>query len=145
MPIINSVIAGGGTTPTGTKQITTNGTHDVAAYANADVQVPTTAPAHYIEKKIASSVFGPQLCSKGVATVIDLTGVERLDVGVLAYAYRLNNTITQAPDFSGLVWLSTDSMKSVFQQASALTGVVNLSSVTYGDNHSLKKHLHILL
>ena len=39
-----------GQTPTGTKNITTNGTHDVAGYAYADVQVPTTAPTYYIEK-----------------------------------------------------------------------------------------------
>lgn len=31
---------GGGITPTGTKTITTNGKHDVTAYAEADVQVP---------------------------------------------------------------------------------------------------------
>ena len=47
MPIINTVIQGGGTTPTGTKQITSNGTHDVAAYATADVQVPTAAIVKY--------------------------------------------------------------------------------------------------
>ena len=48
--IINQV--GGGKKPTGTKTITSNGTHDVAGYANADVQVPTTAPAHYVEKTV---------------------------------------------------------------------------------------------
>ena len=36
-----SAIDGGGSTPTGTIQITSNGTHDVSAYALANVAVPT--------------------------------------------------------------------------------------------------------
>ena len=48
MPIINSVITQGGIQPTGTKNITTNGTHNVADYEYADVAVPTTAPYWYI-------------------------------------------------------------------------------------------------
>lgn len=36
-----SAIDGGGSTPTGTIQITSNGTHDVSAYASANVAVPT--------------------------------------------------------------------------------------------------------
>ena len=36
-----AAISGGGITPTGTKNITTNGDHDVSAYATAHVAVPT--------------------------------------------------------------------------------------------------------
>ena len=82
MAIIQTVIQGGGTTPTGTLQITTNGTHDVTNYATANVQVPTTAPAHYIEK----SVDAGGVLQSGT-TFIDLTGATSLNEYQLAYAY----------------------------------------------------------
>ena len=47
MPIINQIVKGGGTTPTGTINILQNGIVDVTDCASADVQVPTTAPASY--------------------------------------------------------------------------------------------------
>ena len=61
--IINSQL--GGKKPSGTKQITANGTHDVAGYASADVQVPTTAPELYrvfrvdVYNKLSNSITTP--------------------------------------------------------------------------------------
>lgn len=53
MPIINQIVKGGGTTPTGTLPITNNGTYDVTNYATADVNVPVNAvPDYYVKKKI---------------------------------------------------------------------------------------------
>lgn len=40
-PSVIDGLSTGGITPTGTKTITTNGTHDVTAYASASVNVPT--------------------------------------------------------------------------------------------------------
>lgn len=55
MPIINQVVKGGGTQPSGTIAINTNGVHDVAGYANADVQVPTSAPDYYYEYTVTNA------------------------------------------------------------------------------------------
>lgn len=43
MPDAIASISGGGITPTGTKSITSNGTHDVTSYASAEVAVPAGA------------------------------------------------------------------------------------------------------
>ena len=102
MPIINTVIKGGGTTPTGTVQITTNGTHDVSAYANADVQVPTTAPALYRELKVAAN---GKLTSSTTATNFSLGGATDLQEYVFANAYANNYGITSF-DMSSLTTIS---------------------------------------
>lgn len=118
MPIINTVIAGGGTTPTGTKSITTNGTHDVTNYASADVQVPTTAPAHYVEKSVNAN---GKLVSG--TSVIDLTGVTTIGAYALAYAYSCLNT-SEMPNFppfnnvdidwSGILGVEVNGLSSCF-------------------------------
>lgn len=99
--IINQVVSGGGTTPTGTKSITANGVYDVTDFASADVQVPTTAPAHYIEKTVDAN--GKLV---GASNVIDLTGITDIGPFVLAEAYRGNTGLPNAIDLSSLTQLS---------------------------------------
>ena len=123
MTIINSQL--GGTKPSGTKQITTNGTHDVAGYANADVQVPTTAPAHYVEKAVDANgtlINGTH--------VIDLTGVTDVAGSVLSYAYTgaifPENTIISLNPLTNISGIYA--FQNTFAGCSRITGV-NLSSL----------------
>ena len=124
--IINSVIAQGGIQPSGTKQITTNGTHDVAGYANADVQVPTTAPAHYIEKTVDAN--GKLING---TNIINLNGVTDIGSNVLFYAYSgLGFPANTNVDLSSLTTISGSSACSyMFQNCTGITSV-DLSSLT---------------
>jgi len=128
MAIMNTVISGGGTTPTGTKQITTNGTHDVAAYEYADVQVPTTAPELYRvfrinNGKIENSISTPFLPLPSTAT----------DIGDYCLTYCYNNTpssvLSGAIDLSSLTTISGNyACYCMFRVCTGLTSV-DLSSV----------------
>lgn len=126
MSIINSVIKGGGTQPTGTKNITSNGVHNVAAYEYADVQVPTTAPAYYIEKtKDANNKL------QNGSTIINLSGATDVGDYVLQYAYYQNTNISGTVDMSSLTTLSGSSCCSyMFSGCASISGVLDLSSLT---------------
>lgn len=125
--IINSVIAGGGTTPTGTIQITNNGITDVTNYANADVQVPTTAPALYREFQLdANGVLIPNTTT----THMDFTGVTDISLYALARAYYGNTAISGAVDMSSLTTISGEyACYSMFTDCTGLTSA-DLSSLT---------------
>lgn len=88
-----------GTTPTGTKNITANGIHDVSGYASADVQVPTTAPDYYVEFPVDNN----HKLSRPTS-FIDLTGVKDLGAHALTYLYYSSN-ITSA-DFKDVEVIS---------------------------------------
>lgn len=129
MPIINSVIVEGGPTPSGTKQITTNGIHDVTNYATADVQVPTTAPESYR----AFRVDGGKLTNSTTTPWVPLpAGVGTLDKYIFYQAYYRTpaNVLSGNIDMSSLtiLQLCDYACKGMFCQCYGITSV-NLSSL----------------
>ena len=140
MAIMNTVISGGGSTPTGTKQITTNGTHDVAAYEYADVQVPTTAPEIYRvfrvnNGKIENSISTPFLPLPNTAT----------DIGDYCYTYAYRDTpasvLSGTINLSSLTTISgTSSCQYMFQNCTGITSV-DLSSLTTVSSNYACSHM----
>lgn len=128
MAIIQPVITGGGTTPTGTLPITNNGTYDVTNYASADVNVPTTAPALYREFQIEDGKLIP---NKTTTHIMNFTGITSVDAEMLAYAYYKNHSITGVVDMSDIQYLEQNrcAMRA-FMECTGITGV-DLSSLKY--------------
>lgn len=74
-----------GTPPTGSINITSNGTYNVVDKAEAVVNVPTTAPAYYIEKNVDANGNLTGSANK----MMDWTGIKKITGQfALAYAYR---------------------------------------------------------
>lgn len=125
MPIINQVVKGGGSTPTGTKSITTNGVYDVTNFASADVQVPTTAPAHYIEKTVDTN--GKLING---SSIIDFSGVTDIGYYVLHNAYFQNLAINGVVNLGDLTSVTGSSAaEDCFNSCTGITGV-NIGSLT---------------
>lgn len=135
MPIMNTVIQGGGTTPTGTKQITSNGTHDVAAYEYADVQVPTTAPEIYQPYKAAGSDLKYTTPIISISAPLSMYGVVFPD-GFCQYSEFFPSTGTQEGsinvDWSGVYGFNTGNnnirLRSLFA-ANNYIGSIDLSGL----------------
>ena len=126
MPIINSVIAGGGTTPTGTKSITANGTHDVAAYEYADVQVPTTVPALYRVYQVNRD--GELEPSKTYPAIMDFTGVRGIPANMLYGAYLGNTVISGTVDMSDCVYINQNGCYQMFYGCTGITSTITVYS-----------------
>lgn len=136
MPIINQVVQGGGTTPTGTIQITTNGTHDVTSYATADVQVPTTAPESYRAFKV--NIVGRLINSTSTPWVPLPAGTTDVSDGCFynAYVGTPSNVLSGIIDLSSLTSVSgINAFNGCFGSCTGITGVNfnNLTAIT-GDH-----------
>lgn len=128
MPIFNTTISGGGTTPTGTIQITSNGITDVTNYASADVQVPTTAPALYREFQLDNT--GKLVANTTTTHIMNFTGMTSVSEYVLAEAYMNNTAISGAVDMSDLATLSGNSAcYNMFYGCTRITSI-DLSALT---------------
>ncbi len=104
MTIMNTTISGGGKKPTGTITITSNTTTNVADYEFAVTEVPTTAPAHYIEKTVDASGK-----LQNGTNIINLNGVT--DIGAYALSgqhYEVSFPANISIDFSSLTTISGD-------------------------------------
>lgn len=125
-----------GTQPTGTKPITTNGTHDVSGYAFADVQVPTAGPDYYIAK---SKDANNKLVNG--STVIDLTGIVDIGNYALRYAYFGNTNITGTmTSLSTLTTISgTNACQNMFYQCSGITSIDLGCLTTLSGNNSCQE------
>lgn len=114
-----------GTVPTGTVNITSNGTHNVSSYEYAEVLVPTTAPAHYIEKAVDAN--GKLING---STIISLTGVTDIGSYVCYYTYYNATGLTGAANFSSLTTISgTYACQNMFQGCTGINSV-DLSSLS---------------
>lgn len=100
-----------GNTPTGTKQITSNGTHDVAGYEYADVQVPTTAPAYYTDKTKSNTIL------QNGTIVVNVNGVNTIGVSVLESEYFYSTLTNTDVDFSTILTVESSGCCKTFSNS----------------------------
>lgn len=114
----------GGTTPTGTLQITTNGVHDVTNYASADVAVPTSGPSMYVKYAVNNGV----LERDGTNTpLISLSGVTEVEQFALFRAFKDNTSISGSVDLTNINVIRPSAFREAFVGCTGITGNVTVA------------------
>lgn len=113
-----------GTTPTGTLNISANDTYDVTNYASAVVNVPTTAPAYYIEK--TKDANGKMIAG---SYLMDFSTFTDVGDNMLYCAYK-NSSVAGNINFSSLNSITGNN--ACFNMCYGCTGItgVDLSSLS---------------
>lgn len=116
--------SGSGIVPTGTKQITTNGTHDVTAYAYAEVAVPSEMPETVTQ---ATPVISVSSSGKITATATQTEG----------FVVGGTKTATKQLTTKGATTITpTTSVQTAVSAGTYVTGDIKVAAVSGGGGGS---------
>ena len=99
----------GGITPTGTINISSNGTYDVTNYASASVAVPSTAPDYYLSFTLSSSGN----LSKNIQTLVNFNNIKTLSNYAMSHLYYYTN-LSGSITFPNLQTIGQYALQSAF-------------------------------